>query len=203
MGEFRSCSIESFLAEISSANPTPGGGSVAALCAASAAGLALMVCAVGLKKEKSATVYELAARLGPLKEALLELVSRDAEAFDAVIEAYRLSKEDKTKAGAIEAALRRAAEVPLQVAEHSVRLLELLVQQAPLGVRPCMSDVGVAAILGQAALEAALLNVEINLAAMKDHETVDQMASRKADILARSADLADQALACVQARMEP
>jgi len=200
---FRACSIESFLAEVSSASPTPGGGSVAALCAATAAGLALMVCTIGLRKEKSAPLEELAEQFDPLKETFLDLISHDAQAYTAVIEAYRLPKGDKTKAGAIEAALRCAAEVPLQVAENCLRLLELLVQLAPLGARQCLSDVGVAAILGKAALEAALLNVEINLATMKDHKTVDQIASRKENILARSADLAGQALTCVQARMEP
>ncbi len=176
---------------------------MAALCAATAAGLALMVCTIGLSREKDAPLEELAEQFAPLKETFLDFISYDAQAYAAVIEAYRLPKEDKTKAGAIEAALRRAAEVPLQVAEHCLRLLRMLVQLAPLGVRQCISDVGVATILGKGALEAALLNVEINLAAMKDYKTADRIASRKEDILATGADLADQALTCVQARMVP
>ncbi len=176
---------------------------MAAICAATAAGLALMVCTIGLSKEKNAPLEELAEQFAPLKETFLDFISYDAQAYTAVIEAYRLPRQDKTKAGAIEAALRRAAEVPLQVAEHCLRLLRMLVQLAPLGARQCISDVGVAAILGKGALEAALLNVEINLAAMKDHKTIDQIASRQEDILARSADLAGQALTCVQARMKP
>ena len=201
MADFQSCSIESFLAQVSSASPTPGGGSVAALCAATAAGLARMVCAIGLSKEKSAPLVELAEQFDPLKETFLDFVSQDAQAYAAVIEAYRLPKEDETKTGAIEAALRLAAEVPLQVAEHCLHLLELLVQLSPLGTRQCISDVGVATILGRAALEAALLNVEINLATMKDRKTVDQIASRKQDISPRSAALAGQVLSCVRARM--
>ena len=202
MSEIRSCTIESFLAEVASANPTPGGGSVAALCAAAATGLALMVCAIGLNKGENSLSQGLVVRFERLKEAFLDFADQDAEAYTAVIEAYRLPKNTNTRSEAIDAALRHAAEVPLVVAKHCLELLELLVQLASLGSRSCISDVGVAALLGKAAFDGALLNVEINLAAMKDNEAVAQITAREHDTLTRSADLAEQALSCVRERMK-
>lgn len=201
MTDIRSRSIESFLAEISSASPTPGGGSVAALCAAAAAALGLMVCAIGSKKRENASLSDLASRLVPLKETFLDLASQDEKAYADVIQARRLPKKDKTRSAAIEASLRRAATVPLEVAEHCLQLLELLGQLAPLGSPQSVSDVGVAAILGNAALEAALLNVETNLVFLKDDKMVAQLASRKNGLVVRTTELAKKTLSCVRARM--
>jgi len=202
MSEIRSCTIESFLAEVASAAPTPGGGSVTAFCAAAAAGLALMVCAIGQNRGENSSFQGLIVRFERLKEAFLDFADQDAEAYTAVIKAYRLPTNTNTRSEAIDAALRHAAEVPLAVAENCLELLELLVQLASLGSRSCISDVGVAALLGKAAFEGALLNVEINLAAMKDNEAVAQITARKHDALTRSADLAEQALSCVRERIK-
>ena len=202
MSEIRSCTIESFLAEVASASPTPGGGSVAAFCAAAAAGLALMVCAIGQNKGENSSLQGLIVRFERLKEAFLDFADQDAEAYTAVIKAHRLPTNMNTRSEAIDAALHHAAEVPLAVANDCLDLLELLVQLASLGSRSCISDVGVAALLGKAAFEGALLNVEINLAAMKDNEAVAQITARKHDTLTRSADLAKQALSCVRERMK-
>lgn len=199
MGEIRSRTIGEFLEELSSANPTPGGGSVAALSAAIAAGLGLMVGAIGLKKREDKPIAQLVTRLNPLREDFLDFVGRDEEAFSAVMDAYHLPKEDKTRPEAIQGALRGAAEVPLQVAEGCVQLLELLVELAPLGTRQSVSDVGVAALLGKGALEAALLNVEINLAYIKNEQAIARIASRKDELSVKGAKLAKRALARVQA----
>lgn len=201
MSEIRSCTIESFLTEVASASPTPGGGSVAAFCAAAAAGLALMVCAIGSNKGKNSSLQGLIVRVERLKEAFLDFADQDAAAYTAVIKAYRLPTNTNTRSEAIDAALRHAAEVPLAVANGCLELLELLVQLASLGSRSCISDVGVAALLGKAAFDSALLNVEINLAAMKYDEAVAQITARKHDTLTRSADLAEQALSCIRERM--
>ena len=201
MSEIRSCTIESFLTEVASASPTPGGGSVAAFCSAAAAGLALMVSAIGLSKGENSSLQGLIVRFERLKEAFLDFADQDAAAYTAVIKACRLPTNTNTRSEAIDAALRHAAEVPLAVANGCLELLELLVQLASLGSRSCISDVGVAALLGKAAFDSALLNVEINLAAMKDDEAVAQITARKHDTLTRSADLAEQALSCIRERM--
>jgi len=202
VSEIRSCTVESFLAEVASASPTPGGGSVAAFCAAAAAGLALMVCAIGSNKGENSSLRGLIVRFERLKETFLDFADQDAEAYNAVMEAYRLPRNTNTRFEAIDVALRHAAEVPLAVAKHCLELMELLVQLASLGSRSCISDIGVAALLGKAAFDGALLNVEINLAAMKDNKVVAQITARKHDTLTRGADLAEQALSCVRERMK-
>jgi len=160
-----------------------------------------MVCAIGLNKGENSSLQGLIVRFERLKEAFLDFADQDAEAYTAVIKAYRLPTNTNTRSKAIDVALRHAAEVPLAVARDCLELLELLVQLASLGSRSCISDVGVAALLGKAAFDGALLNVEINLAAMKDDEAVAQINARKHDTLTRSADLAEQALSCVRESM--
>jgi formiminotetrahydrofolate cyclodeaminase len=201
VSEIRSCTIESFIVEVASASPTLGGESVAAFCAA-AAGLALMVCAVGQNKGKNSSLQGLIIRFERLKEAFLDFADQDAETYTAVIEAHRLPTNTNARSEAIDAALRHAAEVPLAVANDCLDLLELPVQLASLDSRSCISDVGVAALLGKAAFDGALLNVEINLAAMKDNEAIAEITARKHDTLTRSVDLAKQALSCVRERMK-
>jgi formiminotetrahydrofolate cyclodeaminase len=199
--EVRSQTVGAFLEEVSSASPTPGGGSVAALAGALACGLGLMVCAIGSKKEGTAALAELDGRLRPLRERFLDLVVEDAAAFDSVMRALRLPKEDVARPEAIESALKGAAEVPLETAGRSVELLDRLVALAPLGTRQSTSDVGVAAILGKAALDAALLNVDINLAYLKDGRSSAEYTARRADLAEKGVRLAEEVLAVVRARI--
>jgi len=202
MSEIRSCTIESFLTDVASTSPTPGGGSVAACCAATAAGLALMVERIGSNKREGPSFQPLIARCECLREAFLNFADRDATAYTAVIDAYRLPKTTETRSQAIDAALHQAAEVPLTVAEHCLDLLELLAELALLSPGSCISDVGVATLLGKAALDGALLNVEINLAAMKSTVAVAPITERVHVLSRRSTDLAEQALSCVRERIK-
>jgi len=89
-----------------------------------------------------------------------------------VMEAYRMQHgTDKAKAArkeAMQAALRHAAEVPLQIAESCGEVVDLALPAAEMGNRWAVSDAGVGALLAEAAMHAALLNVKINLASIDD-----------------------------------
>ena len=155
------------LAEFASAGPTPGGGSAAALTAA--VGLSLVAMVARMPRTKHGTDEDRQALDGVLQavehlaQHALDLVDDDAAAYDAVVAAYRKPKatEDQKveRRSAIEAALRGAAEVPLEVMRSCRAGLGAALEAAKTGNPSASSDVGVAVELLGAALRSAALNV--------------------------------------------
>jgi methenyltetrahydrofolate cyclohydrolase len=173
-------SVRDVLAAFSSSDPTPGGGSAAAL--ASALGTSLLVMVAGLPKTKSGTDAERAA-LAAATPALVDLRARltaaiddDTAAYDRVVAAYKLPKatpaEQHARTDAIQQALRAATDVPLEVMRLSARALAHAGTVAAHGHAGAASDVGVATALLRAGLHGARLNVEINLDSVKDEAYV-------------------------------
>lgn len=168
--------IGAWLDELASPAPAPGGGAAAAMLAAVGAGLIEMVCNLTIGKPRYAEHEEvMRATLISATELRLsagQLAAEDAAAFRAVSRAYRLPKEsDEEKAArtrAIQAALIEAADVPLRVAAVAAEVIGLsdrILAGANVNV---ISDVAVAASAGRAALDSAVINVEINISAMSD-----------------------------------
>lgn len=162
---FCKVTIKGFLKKLSSKNPVPGGGSAAALAGAQAAGLVAM--AAKFSKDK-----KIAKKAERLMKVLMSLITKDAEAFEKVMEAHHLSKvtekEKEKREKEIEKALKYAAEIPLQTARYSYEVLKL----AEFLLKDCnpsvITDLGIAALMAQAAVEGAILNVKVNLASIKD-----------------------------------
>ncbi len=160
-----------FLDALADGSPTPGGGSAAAYAGAMGAALVAMVARLTLGKKKYADVNE--QMLAILDEAdvlqmrLTAAVEEDAAAFDKVMAAFRLpkgSEEEKAiRAAAINKATIHAAEVPLETARKSVRVIELAAQVAQLGNLNAITDAGTGAAMAQAALTSAGYNVRINI----------------------------------------
>lgn len=173
--------LTDLLHAFSSSDPTPGGGSAAALASAVGSSLLMMVAALPRTRsntdEERATIAAAASALGPLRDALTTLIDRDSESYDEVLRAYRLPKgtdEEKTaRAAAIQGALKRATEVPLEVMRRSVDCLRQGVDVARAGHRAASSDVAVAFELLGAGLRGAALNVQINLEGLGDRSTAD------------------------------
>lgn len=169
-------SLASFLDQLASSAPTPGGGSVAALCGALSAALGSMVANLTLGREKYRDVEpEVRAaleRAEQLRSRFLALIDQDIAAYGALSAAYRLSKstaeEQATRSSQIQAALIGAAEAPLRMVEQARQALDLCRTLVSVGNPNVISDVGVAAITAYAALESGALNVLINLKTMKD-----------------------------------
>jgi formiminotetrahydrofolate cyclodeaminase len=201
VGELRNRTIDSFLDALSSANPTPGGGSVAALSAAIAASLGAMVGALATKKSDDPKLHVLGASFAELRERFTALASEDERAFEAVMAAYRIPRDDRSRGTAIQAALRGAADVPLKTARDGVRLLSELLTLAPLGTKQSTSDAGVAALLARAAVEAAALNVRVNLAYLED-DSANAPLRKETEALEREAgSVAQRILAEVDRRL--
>ncbi len=171
---------EEFLEELASDSPAPGGGSVAALCGALGAALVAMVCRLTVDKPKYADVSDelrqVMDRADGLRRTFAQLVERDTEAFQAVMSAFRLPKasddEKAARSAAIQEATRGATEVPLEVHNLTVELMNLASRAAHQGNVNSISDAGVAAEMARAAARSAAMNVQINLGSLKDLEYV-------------------------------
>ncbi|EWC61616.1 Formiminotetrahydrofolate cyclodeaminase [Actinokineospora spheciospongiae] len=172
--------IGSWLAELGDRTPTPGGGGAAALLAATGASLVGMVSSYttgGKWADREADMLAVKAESDLLREQALALAAADAEAFAAVGAAYglpRATDEDKAaRRTAIQAALRGAAQPPAEVGRVATRIVELADGLVERGNPNVVSDVAVAASSAAAALESAIVNIEINVASIKDAEVAD------------------------------
>ncbi len=208
MTDFSRLSVDDFLAAVAAQTPTPGGGTAAAIAGAMGAALAEMVTGLTLSKEKYAASHAAVrpiAEAAPLARAeFLTLAREDSEAYDGVVGARRLPKEteeQKTeRARRIAAANLRAAEVPMRTARAAARLLAALPELAEKGNPNAVSDVGAAALLLDACVEGALLNVGINLGGVEDAALVSELQSETAVLQEESQRLRSQVLAVVRKR---
>ncbi len=170
--------LDSFLAQLSTKAPVPGGGGASALVGAVAASLSHMVAALTVGKQKYAAVEDemqtVLERADALQKRFLSLMDEDAEAFAPLAKAYRLPKgtdAEKTERDKImELALRSAVEPPLKIMETCGDALDLISTCADKGSVMAVSDAGVAATLCRAALEGASLNVFINTKPMLERD---------------------------------
>jgi glutamate formiminotransferase / formiminotetrahydrofolate cyclodeaminase len=179
-----------FLDAVAAPTATPGGGSVSAFAGALAGALGQMVAGLSRKKKSQAAfVVQLSDQLENLRRTtddLAKAIDRDAEAFDGVMEAFRLLQGDAQEIAArdkaIEAATRVAAEAPLKVAQVNVALFEQLVQLQAIAAASMRSDLQVAQFMAAAGARGSLANVEINLDTLKDAEYVANIRSTVAGL---------------------
>jgi len=169
-------SVVELLDAFSSPDPTPGGGSASALAGALGASLLAMV--AGLPKtrtnspEERATLDVARRRLLGLRTTLVELVDRDAAAYDLVVSAYKRPKgtdsEKAERKNAIAAALRAATDVPLETMHACAEVLGLGKTIAEHGNLSAASDIGVGLHLAMTGLSGGRLNVDTNLSSLGD-----------------------------------
>lgn len=172
----RKTTIEEWLADLASAKPAPGGGAAAGLNAATGAALVSMVCNLTIGKPKFAdhetVMREALAEAERLRGEALGLAEDDAEAFSGVMAAYKLPKgteeEKAARTEAIQRGLVEAAEVPLAIAANAAAVIRVAGRVLDGSNPNVLSDVAVAASSARSALESAALNVDINLASIKD-----------------------------------
>jgi formiminotetrahydrofolate cyclodeaminase len=192
--------VTEFLDALASSAPAPGGGSVAALSGALGAALLSMVCNLTLGKKRYAAVQDdiaaLVERSEELRQRLTGLLEADVAVYTGVSTAYKMprkSPEEKAaRSAAIQEALKAAAQVPMQVAEACVEVLGLCTQAAELGNVNAVSDAGVAALMAEAGLRSAALNVIINVNSIKDQTFSGRLQSQLDTLLEGRSELKDQ-----------
>lgn len=160
-------SLAGFLSEVASSSPTPGGGAVSALTANLGTSLLIMVCNLTIGK-KAYLQYEekmkdLRSKLDVYAQRFYNLIQLDCDAFNRVMDAFKSKEEDK-----IEGALKEAINVPFEVMEKSLEVLNLSPFIAEYGNKNAISDCGVGVNLLYSAMKGAYYNVLINLVSLKD-----------------------------------
>ena len=183
-------SLNSYLEELSSNSPTPGGGNVSALSGSLACNLGIMVCnlTIGKKKymEVEDEIKEVKTKLENLNDTFLDLAAKDNLAFDKVMEAFKLPKESeeqkKLRSEKIEEATLEAAVVPSEVISTARKALPYIQRVAEKGNQNSVSDAGVALSLLSTAAEGAFLNVVINCTSLSN-KTVGREFMKKSEII--------------------
>lgn len=170
--------ISEFAADLASATPTPGGGAAAAVLGTTGIALGEMVGNLTIGKKKyanvEAQVKEAMAKLTPCREPMLAMFKKDADAFDGFGAAMKLPKDtDEEKAArtdAMQKALKGATLSPDATAELGIKALREVYEIAKVGNTHAISDCGCGALALHASINAAVLNMYINLPGIKDED---------------------------------
>ena len=175
--------IKRFLEKLSSAAPTPGGGSASSFAGALSASLILMAAGLSLKKGelREKEISEIKKKVLVIQKRLFRAVDEDARSYEAVLKAFRLpkntEKERIVRTKAIQRAYQRATVTPQLVCQQSIKLLEYSNTLILKGNPNAISDAGVAAFLAETALKGGLLNIGINLGPVRDKSFRKKMRS--------------------------
>lgn len=157
---FGTYSVQDFLAAVAAREPAPGGGAVAAVTVAAAAGLVAM--AARFAAEPAAT-EAIAAEADDVRGAVTALADADAQAYGAVLAAFRAPRDDPGRRDGIRRALERAADVPLRIAEAGARVARLGERAADGGNPNLEGDLLAGVVLAEAGATAAAGLVRINV----------------------------------------
>jgi methenyltetrahydrofolate cyclohydrolase len=192
-------SIIEFIDELDSSSPAPGGGSVSALSSALGVALVRMVGHLSVSKKRfmklnqsiqdefKRTIFELENK----KKRLEELIDLDTKAFDRIMAAFKLPKETeeekRVRKAELEEATLEAINVPLEVAQVSIRALQSIERVMRYGNKQAISDLGVAALMIASGIEGACLNVLINLPGLSD-EALKQTYRQEAEKMTERAN---------------
>ncbi len=164
--------LRAFSEDLASSAAVPGGGSAAAYAGVMGASLAGMVGRISARKDESEQLRAFVDEVDNLRADFLRLVDDDSAAYARVAEAMRLPRKTDDEKHArderMQAALLAAARVPLEVAKTSRRLLDACERAVTSATPSTVSDIGVGALMAEAALRGAAMNVMINLASLKD-----------------------------------
>jgi methenyltetrahydrofolate cyclohydrolase len=201
--------LGTFLDELASGAPTPGGGSAAAIMGAMGAALVSMVCNVTIgKKGHEAVESEMKAvrdESEKLRLRLTSMVAEDIAAFDGLMAAYRLPKlteDDKSRrAAAIQSSLRAATDTPLACARACAEVVALSRRAGEKGYAGVISDAGVGVLAANTALRSAALNVYINAPSLKDRAFADAATAELEQLLDTCARESELVFELVRSRL--
>ncbi len=195
--DFYALTLNDFLKIAASNSHVPGGGNVSAVVAALGASMGAMVASLTVNKKGYEEYQEqnnaILKKLMDGIEDFKQLTQGDVNAFDAYMATFKMPKDTdeqkKQRAAAIEAAGQKATLAPMNICRKCLELMKAAGELAPFGNKGAISDCGVAAIVLEAALRAAMLSVDINLPSLKDQSFVAEMKSERGRLFAEAEEL--------------
>jgi formiminotetrahydrofolate cyclodeaminase len=202
-------SIVTFLDDLASERPTPGGGGAAAMSGAIGAALVSMVANLTIGKKNYEAVWEdleaVNAKAEALRAELIRAIEEDVVAFNSVMDAYGLPRgtdEEKAKrAASIQAALKDATLAPLRAVKACFEVIRLSAAAAEKGNLNVISDAGVAVLSANAGLRSAALNVFINAKAIKDRDFAEKQIAEVNALLAQAAETTEAVYQTVKTKI--
>ncbi len=191
MMDLKGLTLKAYVRELAGGSATPGGGSAAALAGALGASLCAMTARLTVGREKFKDVWEemeeIQKEADVLAVRLLALVDEDARAYETVMAAFKMPKDDAARKAArteaIQEAMKGAARVPFEMLQLVARGADLAADVLEKGNPNCLSDAGVAGQLFRAAAEGAGYNVRINLAFVKDRSLAFRLEKETGELL--------------------
>jgi len=205
-GPLASLSVNGFLSELASSSPAPGGGSVAALVGSLGTALSSMVCNLTIGKEKYKDVQDeikdVLKKSENLRKRLTGLIDKDTEAFNDVMKAFKMpkdtEKQKEKRKQAIQEGYKTAASVPLETARTCEKILDVALVIAEKGNQNSITDAVVSALMANAGVKAAVLNVKINLGSIKDEKFVERITVELEEIERNAVDKTDEIMGIVE-----
>jgi glutamate formiminotransferase/formiminotetrahydrofolate cyclodeaminase len=207
VGPLVSLSVRGFLSELASSSPAPGGGSVAALSGSLGTALASMVCNLTIGKDKYKKVQdeikEVLRKSEQMRKKLIALVDKDTDAFNDLMKAFKMPKETEEqkemRKKALQDGYKSAALVPLETAKTCAETLDAALIVAKKGNKNSITDSGVSALMARAGVEAAILNIKINLGSIEDEVFVEKISSEIEKIRRDAEDKTKEVMKIVEA----
>ena len=201
--------LNEFADETASESPAPGGGSIAAYLGALGVSLGTMVANLSAHKrgwdDKWEEYSKWATKGQNYKKILLDLVDEDTNAFNKIMDAFRLPKssaeEKATRKQAVQDATKGAIETPLQVMRTSFASMEVMLEMAKIGLQASVSDAGVGALAARSAVMGAFLNVKINASGVDDKEYLNKILEEANEIEQNTIQLETEILEIVNKKI--
>ncbi len=202
--------VKDFSEETASESMAPGGGSIAAYVGALGVSLGTMVANLSGHKrgwdDKWEFYSDWAVKGQAYKNKLLYLVDEDTNAFNKIVDAFRMPKatdaDKKAKAEALEKATQYATEIPFQVMQTSFDSMEVMEEMAEKGLQNSLSDAGVGMLCAKTAVIGAYFNVKINAKDLKDRRFAEDILQRAEDLYTKTLEKEAALTATIMKKLE-
>ena len=201
--------VKGFADETASESMAPGGGSIAAYVGALGVSLGTMVANLSAHKpgwDEQWEFYSKWAEKGQrYKTDLLFLVDEDTNAFNKIIDGFRMPKstpeEVKIRKEAIENATKYATEIPFKVMETAYNSMEVMMIMAKKGIQNSLSDAGVGALCARTAVVGAYFNVRINAKDIKDRAFAEEILFKAKEIYNKTNSLENEMIQLIDSKI--
>ncbi len=201
--------VKDFAEETASESMAPGGGSIAAYVGTLGVSLGTMVANLSANKpgwdDKWEYYSQWAEKGQKYKNDLLFLVDEDTNAFNKIIDGFRLPKstdeEKSIRKQAVEEATKYATEIPFKIMETASNSMEVMLEMAKNGLQNSLSDAGVGALCARTAVIGAYFNVRINAKDIKDRNFADTILSNAKNIYEKTIALEQEMMTIIDAKI--